>query len=866
MRLRVGRSCFGVFGLCCFAPAALWAQNFPPSARILVSDSEVFVSDNIVFSGTNSFDPDLGPVPLTYQWEFADGSTSTDASPTHVFNAPGAYRVSLTVNDGADSDVTFTTLFVLARPTAGKPASSSPIAFSPDEQQLWMANPDSDSVTLFDITSANPTKIAEIPVGKLPRTIAVSRDRRYAFVACQEANQLWVIDTASGRLNRKIAVGREPYAVVVSPATGRILVSNQGDDSVSVISPGLNVEKVLSVNDAPRAIAVTADGEYAFVSHFVTRGLKGSVTRIHLSPERTTQVILLDENPGPDTPSSSAGVPNLLSALTIDPAGEHVWAGGLKSNSRRGTFLSGRALTPENTVRGFFGPITVAAAEELLDRRIDSNNADSISAIAFSPNGRYAYVTHQGAEMLSVYDIPAASVIVPGDGTPVPFEARIDVGNAPQGILVNSNGQRAYVANFLSRDVMVLDLSNPTNPVAIGRAPSTTEPLNASVANGKRLFYRSRAPRHSRDNYISCASCHADGGMDDGQVWDFTQRGEGVRNTIDLKGRGGMRQGPVHWSANFDEIQDFENDIVKEFGGTGLAQDGQPPNPPMGVPNAGRSQDLDDLAAYVTSLTKVPKSPFRKMDGTLTEAALSGKRLFNSPALRCTQCHTSPGFTDSILTNAADYVFHDVGTFGAGSGRRLGALMSGLDTPSLFGLWNTGPYLHDGSASNLLEVLTVRNTNDQHGVTSQLNAAQRAELVAYLLSIDGSPDDEPVDNDADGISDAWEVIYGLDPANSGDAAADPDNDGLVNYQEFLAGTDPTEFFSRLEIRQISRSTGTTSLAIPTVKDVSYTLQYNRGLSGPWTNGTNFLGDGAELRYNESPTNAERFYRVRITEP
>jgi DNA-binding beta-propeller fold protein YncE len=864
-RFRFNRNLPGFIWLLALAGTTSWAQNFPPTARITVTNNEVFTADFVVFVGTNSVDPDNGPQPLSYEWDFSDGVTSTESNPSHAFIAPGAYRVSLTVSDGADSDVASATVFVLARPTATKAAKSSPIAFSTDERRLWMVNPDSDSITLFDITGTNPTKIAEMPVGKLPRTVAVSLDDRNVFVACQEANQVWVFDAENRTLNRKIAVGHEPYAVVVSPVTGRVLVSNQGDDSVTVIGPQLNVESVVNANDAPRAIAITADGQRAFVSHFVTRGPKGEVTRIDLSAGLSTQRIALDENPGPDTPSSSAGVPNLLSALTIDPAGRHAWVGGLKANSRRGAFLSGRALTPENTVRGFFGPLAIEPANELLDRRIDSNNADSISAIAFSPSGRYAYVTHQGAEMLSVYDIPAASMIIPGDGTPVPFESRIDVGSAPQGILVSSNGQRAYVANFLSRDLMALDLSNATNPVVIARVVSTTEPLSSSVANGKRLFYRSRAPKHSRDNYISCTSCHADGGMDDGQIWDFTQRGEGLRNTIDLRGRGGMRHGPVHWSANFDEIQDFENDIVNEFGGTGLAQDGQPPNPSLGAQNAGRSQDLDDLAAYVASLRKVPKSPYRKIDGTLTEAALNGKRLFNNSALQCTQCHTPPEFTDSILTNAADYVFHNVGTLTAASGRRLGAPLPGLDTPGLFGLWSTAPYLHDGSASNLLEVLIVKNTNDQHGVTSQLTPIQRAELVAYLLSIDGTPEDEPVDYDGDQISDAWELLHSLNPDSSADATADPDNDGLTSYQEFIAGTDPTEFFSRLHIREISRTAGVT-LAMPTVKGISYTLQYNDRISGLWTNGTSFFGDGAEFRHSEPPTSSPRFYRISVTEP
>jgi MYXO-CTERM domain-containing protein len=289
----------------------------------------------------------------------------------------------------------------------------------------------------------------------------------------------------------------------------------------------------------------------------------------------------------------------------------------------------------------------------------------------------------------------------------------------------------------------------------VGEVTVTEEPLPPSVANGKRLFYRSAEPRHSRDNYIACASCHPDGGMD-GRTWDLTQGGEGLRNTIDLRGRGGTGHGPVHWSANFDEIQDFENAIVGDFGGTGLAGDGEPPRPPLdALPNAGRSTDLDDLAAFVASLSDAPPSPYRTPAGELTEPARRGKALFESEELECTGCHVPPRFTDSVLTtDPADYVLYDVGTLRETSGGRLGGPLPGIDTPTLVGIWDTAPYLHDGSAATLREVLVDRNPDDRHGRTSALSEDELDDLAAYLLSIDGRPDDPPRPTADAGVADA----------------------------------------------------------------------------------------------------------------
>ena len=160
-------------------------------------------------------------------------------------------------------------------------------------------------------------------------------------------------------------------------------------------------------------------------------------------------------------------------------------------------------------------------------------------------------------------------------------------------------------------------------------------------------------------------------------------------------------------------------------------------NTTLGDPKAGLSPQLDALAAYVESLLEYPASPYRNPDGTLGAEALAGQLLFESPALGCLQCHGGAHATDSAWLAPADPLLHDVGTIGPGSGMRLGEPLLGIDTPTLHGLWNSPPYLHDGSAADLLAVLTTKNPGDLHGTTSQLSAEELAQLVAYLLSLEG---------------------------------------------------------------------------------------------------------------------------------
>jgi hypothetical protein len=55
---------------------------------------------------------------------------------------------------------------------------------------------------------------------------------------------------------------------------------------------------------------------------------------------------------------------------------------------------------------------------------------------------------------------------------------------------------------------------------------------------------------------------------------------------------------------------------------------------------------------------------------------------------------------------------------------------------------------------------------------------------------DGIGDNADLDDDNDGMPDAWEILHGLNPRNAADAAGDRDGDGLSNLEEYEQGRDP----------------------------------------------------------------------------
>jgi hypothetical protein len=379
-------------------------------------------------------------------------------------------------------------------------------------------------------------------------------------------------------------------------------------------------------------------------------------------------------------------------------------------------------------------------------------------------------VTLAGSNMIEIRDTE----------TRVNQTALMGSGSMPRATVFGPD-DRLFVQASLSRNVLVYDLSKLVHEFSTETPPKlaeiqtvATEKLDPHVLNGKKIFHSAADIRMTSQGYLTCATCHFEG-FEDNRVFDFTSRGEGLRNTTSLLGRRGMGQGRVHWSGNFDEIQDFEKEMRELFAGRGFIAnevlDEGTRRDPLGDPVAGLSPELDDLALYVTSLSEVHPSPFRNPDGTLTADALAGKEVFKK--LGCGFCHAGPDFTDSSRG-----MLHDVGTLKASSGMRSGEPLLGIDTPTLLGVWETAPYLHDGSAPTLRDVLTTNNPSDLHGFVSSLTSGEVDELVAYLLQLDGDiaprrlPFEPPLpDGGADGgVPDGGLPDAGMPDGGSGGSA------------------------------------------------------------------------------------------------
>jgi YVTN family beta-propeller protein len=597
--------------------------------------------------------------------------------------------------------------------------SSSAIAITADGTTLLVVNPDSNSLTLVD--AASHVVVAELAVGADPRTVAVDDAGRRAYVANRGSDSVSVVDLATNQVVTQVSVGRQPYGVVVSPDGDWLCVAEQGADQVRVLDAAtLASLSVHPTADRPSGLALDDDGTTLYVTH----SLGNAITVLSVYPHHLYfPLILVDRETGDSVAgemasftdrlsiSQSVTIPlwpdsNLVQSIVLSPDGSTAYVPHTRSNT------SNRALTFDTTVFPLVSLIDLSTQQHLVGQQIDLGTLDPPGVglpfdAAVTPNGGELWVVNAASNDVSVIDL-----------SPRRLAAHIEVGDNPRGIVLSPDGTTAYVNNTLAGTVSVIDTAAYT---IIDVITVTNIPLPPTLLNGKRLFHSGDDPRLSKNQWISCNTCHFEG-EHDGRTWFFGFAGP--RNTTSLLGM--VETYPLRWSGEWDESADSEFANRRENFGSGLIDGAMnctlsPPDCVSLPPNQGRSYDLDCLAAFIDSLQVVP-SPGHVHGEPLTEAELRGQAIFSDPALGCISCHPPPLYTDLQM--------HDVGT--ATSDERIGP---DYDTPSLRGLSDSAPYFHDGSAVTLRDAVTRHTAGSEHDVSGALTEEQIQDLIAFLLAL-----------------------------------------------------------------------------------------------------------------------------------
>ena len=439
---------------------------------------------------------------------------------------------------------------------------------------------------------------------------------------------------------------------------------------------------------------------------------------------------------------------------------------------------------------------------------LDRLFGNDLAAIDCDRDGTFCLVVSRGGNYVLRANIAANGSLDIGAPNNV---VRFQTGNIPNGVVIDRDGERAYVNNEVNVSVSVLDLEN--NTVIARDIPSGTPPEPGSFDHrrlvGKLVFFtalgtpdnglaglpiRDIEPLQFRgkasDNaWSGCASCH-DSGLDDGVPWFFPT---GPRRTIRLDAFYGPNSAHdsriSNWSAlRGSPTHDFTFNSRNIQGGTGFA--GDPPNPNIfanhGITQGG-SEALDFETVWVETIRtfNMPAGDVATVD--------AGRTVFEN---NCASCHGGAKWTKSQIFhidnpatefNGGPFIdpeveeegpqivaynklgkriqfLDDVGTFDAnnpleirGTGGAIGKTafgVLGFNTPTLLGVGYHGPYFHDASAQSLEEVFDKHQLNG--GTIAQaLGNQDLANLIAFLNTIDAKT--APLRSDGDNFRDPFPV-------------------------------------------------------------------------------------------------------------
>ena len=578
---------------------------------------------------------------------------------------------------------------ITAAPPADVHRSPVDLALSSDGKWLVTANESSDSVSL--IRTADQKLLDEISCGKHPADIEFSSDGKTVLVTATWSGDVNILRISDDRLRLvgTIHVGFDPCGLAVMPDGTRAFVGLTATGEVAEIDLlSLSVRKRISVGNWPRYLTLSPDGSRLAV------GCAGD-GRIHV----------LDTATGEDLYEEALANGINLGHMIPSADGRYAYFTWMVyrtnpinvGNLRRGWLLASR-----------IGRVRLDGPEyrEAISLDVPRMAVADPLGIGITKNGQHLVAAASGTHELLVYrlpDLPFVGVGGPGDLIDRRLQSntdrfhRIPLGGRPMGVRTAGDSRSVYVANYLKDCVQVVDLESRTvrNEIRLG-GPAEKSPAR----RGMEIFYDGQ---RSLDQWYSCHSCHQNGGVNSRPMDTFNDGTEMTLKTV-LPLYDVTRTKPWTWHG---WQTDLHNAIHKSLTSTML---GRAPD----------EQDTQNLLAYLDSL-KAPPNPFRSADGSLSEAAERGRKIFLSDKAGCAQCHTGPHFTDGKI--------HDVG---------LGSpedYYDGYNTPSLNGVYRKVRLLHTGRARSLERVLTDLHSPEKVAGTAPLTDQETQDLIEYLKTL-----------------------------------------------------------------------------------------------------------------------------------
>jgi DNA-binding beta-propeller fold protein YncE len=595
--------------------------------------------------------------------------------------------------------------------------------FSPDGK--WLVVSDRTAGKLLAVDPLGGRVVKETLGLNQPTGVVCGPDAELVFVSEYATGTVAELDALKGQLIRHIPVGHGPMGLAVAIRRQLLIVCNSNGNDVPLVDIESAKEKAhIPVVRQPSFVAVTPDETIAVVSNLLPLG--------DATDPQTAACVSLIDLAGLKKAADIRFPPGSTNCRQIVISADGRWAYVVHS--------IGRTQQPATELEGGWINVHAMSILDLQSKTLSATvyldrlteGAANPWGIVLSPDEKTIWISLSGTHQLMRIDREGLYDFL--DGKPIqgnlattrfsqaavgdkdknqhPRErvmAAMDLaslyltglikryplpGNGPRGLAMSPDGKTLAVCMYFSSEVLLVDAA--TGGVS-RRIPLGPQRKMDKIRRGEMIFHDAA---HCLQHWLSCASCHPDGRVD-GLNWDLTNDGAGnPKNTRSLvcahKTKPMMALGVR---------PDFESAVDSGFRNIQFYEP--------------TKEEVEATVEYLRSL-RPERSPHRLADGELSPSGKRGQEIFRSKA-GCSVCHSEPSFTDQQM--------HDVGTTqGKDKGKKV-------KTSTLIECWCTAPYLNNGAAVDLREVLTKFNQNDRHGKTSSLTQQELDDLVEYLLSL-----------------------------------------------------------------------------------------------------------------------------------
>lgn len=587
------------------------------------------------------------------------------------------------------------------------------MAISPDGSTLYVTAQEGNK--LLAVNTGNHKVEYSIEVGKKPHSVVLTKDGKTAYVSNQWSFNVFKIDLDKKQISDTLPTGYGPAGLAIDKDNKHLYVANTYSSDISIFDLDKNQEiRRLSAGKDPTGISIAPDGKSVFVANRLSNKV----------PSRTTsksEVTIIS------TKSQRVTYRDIFSSATIQENVEVTPSGDLAivTQVRPKNLIPTAQVEQGWMMNHGIGIIELNNGHKKVQLLTDEPNAFYADPydIVISRDGKRAYISNSGADVISVLDLDAIRNLISNSteeelevfgnhlGMSSKFVAkRIPTGANPKGLLLSPDGKILYVAERLDDKIAIIDTKKleKLESIDLGGPKMTVS------RRGQQLFHNAG---HTFQGQYSCLTCHPDGHID-GLTWDMgPDPGRDLANTQTLLEID--QTSPFKWNGHNVSV---------------FMQDGMRFSKFLTRTEVFNEDELDALVSYILTELTLPPNPYYNSEGKLTKAQERGRVIFERTKTncgrvipvkdRCITCHPAPLYTDRKQD--------DVGT------RKAADDDDAFDTPSLNNVFDSPPYLHDGSAYTLEEIWTKFNDHDEHGYANDMTKDQLNDLVEYLKSIGSS--------------------------------------------------------------------------------------------------------------------------------